>query len=150
MSRDVRAGPTECRTATPPSAQRPGPQPKMMIPLRKPKDEWGATNPVLLSNVQTADVPFPPTPNSQSAYGSHKRTRSQGNFQNTLFFLATIFVSRSSRTAQYQQKQVSGRKLGCVTLTYMQACYHLHHKVGRSKTWRHDCVLDYFTVPWGY
>jgi hypothetical protein len=97
MSRDVRAGPTE----SPPSAWRPGPHPKMMIPLPKPKDEEGATNPVLLSKVQTANVPAPPTPKSQSAYGSHTKTRSQGNIQNTLFWLATIFMSRSSWTAHH-------------------------------------------------
>jgi hypothetical protein len=84
---------------SPPSAWRAGPQPKMMIPLSKPRDEWLATNPVLLCKVQTADIPTHSTPNSQSAYDSHARTRSQGNFRNTLFRLAMIFVSQSSRTA---------------------------------------------------
>jgi len=65
-------------------------------------------------------------------------------------FNSEIQLQKPGKSRRNQHKQVSGRKLGCVTLAYKQACYPLHHKVRRSKTWRHDCVLDYFTLPWGY
>ena len=59
-------------------------------------------------------------------------------------------AKNQGKPRRHQHKSVSDRKLGCVTLAYKQACYPLHHKVRRSKTWRHDCALDYFTLPWGY